>query len=225
VIITPVRSLVSIQEINQTLFGPLARSSMAGLFFSYYNIRMQSIDFKTVSLFPTLVGSCVNVTLADKVLPFAEEVLNDLQYVSNTWDYKNTYDRVVPDTIIYKELESFIWDVSRSFLDQLKIKDKIRGSNIFFSSMKPGDFHQTHSHPNSILSGVFYLNVPDNSSSLRFYDPRPYKEFIAYTSDTPYVNYDIKPQKGLFLIWQSWLPHEVLVNSSYGRTTAVFNLR
>jgi uncharacterized protein (TIGR02466 family) len=197
---------------------------MAGLFFSYYNIRMQSIDFNTVSLFPTLIGNCFNVPLADKVLPFAEEILSDPRYASNTWDYNNTYDRVAPDTIIYKELESFIWDVSRSFLDQLKIKDKIRGSNIFFSSMKPGDSHQTHTHPNAILSGVFYLNVPNNSSYLRFHDPRPYKDIFQYKTDHPYISYDIKPQKGLFLIWQSWFPHEVLKNSSYDRTTAVFNL-
>ena len=81
---------------------------MAGLFFSYYNIEMRTLDFNTISLFPTIVGSCVNIPLAKKVLPFAKEILNQPQNLSEDFGYKNTFQTNIPKTLIYNELESFI---------------------------------------------------------------------------------------------------------------------
>ena len=201
---------------------------MAGLFFSYYNIEMQTLDFNTISLFPTIIGSCVNIPLAEKVLPFAKEILSNPQNLTNTWNYKNTYNNQnIPRTLVYKELESFIFDVSNTFSNNILHSNK-RFSDIqlFFSEMNYGDRHIQHTHPNSILSGVFYLEVPESSSCLRIHDPRPYSQYISYQTNHPSMDpfYDIKPQKGLFLIWQSWVPHEVLKNLSEGRTTAVFNI-
>jgi uncharacterized protein (TIGR02466 family) len=198
---------------------------MAGLFFRYYNINMQTLDFNTVSLFPTIIGGCVNVPLAKKVLPFAKEVLGNQQNLTNYWNYKNTYSNFnIPRTSVYKELESFILDVSRSFTNSHGFFSKTNDIELFFSDMGIGDYHSTHAHPLSSFSGVFYLNVPENSSSIRFHDPRPYKDFTSYSLSQNYLTHDINPQVGLFLIWQSWIPHEVLKNYSDGRITAVFNI-
>ena len=189
---------------------------------------MQTLEFNTISLFPTILGSCVNIPLAEKVLPFAKDVLSNQQNLTNYWNYKNTYNnKNIPRTIVYQELESFIFDVSNTFRNNvLHSKIKLNHIQLFFSEMNYGDRHFQHTHPTCILSGVFYLDVPENSASLRLYDPRPYSNFITYHSNHPSMDpyYDIKPQKGLFLIWQSWIPHEVLKNLSEGRITAVFNI-
>ena len=189
---------------------------------------MQTLEFNTLSLFPTVIGSCVNVPLSKKVLPFAKEVLSNQQNLTNFWNYKNTFsNKNISRTLEYKELESFIFDVSNSFRNNILQSEKsFNEIQLFFSEMNYGDQHVQHSHANSILSGVFYLDVPENSASLRFHDSRPYKNFISYQSNHPAINpvYDIKPQTGLFLIWQSWIPHEVLKNLSEGRITAVFNI-
>ena len=34
------------------------------------------------------------------------------------------------------------------------------------------DLHPLHEHPNTVLSGLIYLQVPEGSSDLRFHDPR-----------------------------------------------------
>jgi uncharacterized protein (TIGR02466 family) len=200
---------------------------MAGLFFSCYNIKMQTLEFNTISLFPTIVGSCVNVPLSEKVLPFAKEVLCNPQNLTNAWGYKNTYNNEnIPRTLVYKELESFILDVSEGFTNSINSNINPKTVNLFFSEMNKGDHHPTHSHPNSIYSGVFYLNVSEKNANLRFHDPRPYINFISYNSKQPNGSsyYDIKPQTGLFLIWQSWVTHEVLKNHTDGRTSVVFNI-
>jgi uncharacterized protein (TIGR02466 family) len=188
---------------------------------------MKTLDFNTTPLFPTVIGSCVNLALAEKVMPFATEILNDPQNLTNTWGYKNTYSyKNIPRTIIYRELESFILDVSKGFTDSLNSNINPKNVELFFSEMNKGDQHPYHTHPNSIYSGVFYLNVSEKSAKLRLHDPRPYINFISYNSKPPSGSfyYDIKPQKGLFLIWQSWVPHEVLKNFTDGRSSVVFNI-
>ena len=192
---------------------------------------MKTINFNTTSLFPTIIGSCVNVPLSQKVLPFAKEILNNPQNLTDAWwGYKNTYSNEnIPRTIVYKELESFILDVSKSFRNTINSEIEPKNVQLFFSEMNYGDFHSYHAHPDSIFSGVFYLNVPENSAFLRLHDARPFNHFISYRPNQPNTDnsdffYDIKPQTGLFLIWQSWVPHEVLKNLSNGRITVVFNI-
>lgn len=78
--------------------------------------------------------------------------------------------------------------------------------------------NSVHNHPNSILSGVYYLKVPENSGGLFFSDPRPAAqmlippigEFNLWTS--PKVVY--KPTVGTMLLFPSWLLHGVEMNMS-----------
>jgi uncharacterized protein (TIGR02466 family) len=100
---------------------------------------------------------------------------------------------------------------------------------VFFSEMFENDYHIPHIHPNSKLSGVMYLKVPEKSSSLYFYDPRPHRKFVPREVKHPNKhNWEwavIPPVVGNMLIWESWIEHEVRRNeSSEGRLTAVFNV-
>lgn len=57
-----------------------------------------------------------------------------------------------------------------------------------------------HNHPDSILSGIIFLQVDKNSSKLYFRNP-----------NSKYFNIDddvsITPERGLMLMWPSWLLH------------------
>ncbi|PSB41710.1 TIGR02466 family protein [Chamaesiphon polymorphus] len=89
--------------------------------------------------------------------------------------------------------------------------------------------NSVHNHPNSILSGVYYLKVPENSGGLFFSDPRPASqmlippigEFNLWTS--PKVVY--KPMVGTMLLFPSWLLHGVEMNMSEEvRISVSFNI-
>ncbi len=75
-----------------------------------------------------------------------------------------------------------------------------------------------HNHPNSILSGVYYLKAPENCGGIFFADPRPaaqmlippVEEFNLWTF--PKISY--KPQEGTMLLFPSWLFHGVELNMS-----------
>jgi uncharacterized protein (TIGR02466 family) len=188
--------------------------------------------------FPTAIESSLELELAEKLLPVAKKYLSDESFLTNAWNYKNTFNpggklAKMPDTSFFVE---FIKKKSHSFLyscgyDTSNLDFRVE---LFFSEMFNGDFHQLHTHPNCLLSGILYLQVPENSAPLVMYDPKPHRKFAMYsklqnTSITnPEVSWDkifFKPEVGKFLMWESWLEHEVLINKSVeGRITAVFNV-
>jgi uncharacterized protein (TIGR02466 family) len=78
--------------------------------------------------------------------------------------------------------------------------------------------NSVHNHPNSILSGVYYLQAPENSGSIYFSDPRPASRMLVPPVaefniwNFPKVSY--KPYVGTMLMFPSWLMHGVEMNMS-----------
>jgi uncharacterized protein (TIGR02466 family) len=90
-------------------------------------------------------------------------------------------------------------------------------------------FNSLHHHPNSILSGVYYVRVPKNSGNLYFYDPRSGGQILMppYRQMTPWTIGKIiyTPIEGMFAIFPSWLWHGVEPNcSEENRISLSFNI-
>ena len=84
-----------------------------------------------------------------------------------------------------------------------------------FSSM------EQHVHPHGVmLSGFYFLEIPDEGCLAQFHDPRPGKVQASLpeknmASVTEASNgFFIKPEPGLFVISNSWLPHSFTRNGS-----------
>ena len=76
-----------------------------------------------------------------------------------------------------------------------------------------GDYNTMHNHRGSVLSGVFYVDVPDeNMGSINFFRQDDIQYFLP-----PLENYNnftgekatYKPESGRVLIFPSWLKHSV----------------
>jgi uncharacterized protein (TIGR02466 family) len=87
-----------------------------------------------------------------------------------------------------------------------------------------------HCHPNSFLSGVYYVNTTEETGNIFFQDPRPganmsacpVTEFMPWT--VRQVSY--QPAPGGMLIFPSWLYHGVAPNlSETPRISLSFNFR
>jgi uncharacterized protein (TIGR02466 family) len=183
--------------------------------------------------FPTPIAKTSNTKLAEEMLPVCRKILDDPKYVTNQWDYKNTYTNgegieVLPQIEKFKQ---YILSVGREFLtsigyDPVAIQGRV--PQIFTSQMNEKDSHGRHSHAGAILSGVFYLNVPHGSSPIMFYDPRPHRDTICLPikADSEFNRSCITfhPMVGDLVIWESWLHHEVIPNNCKDRVTLVFNL-
>jgi uncharacterized protein (TIGR02466 family) len=186
--------------------------------------------------FPTAVFSEMNIPLAEAMLPVARKYLDDKEYIGNRWDYKNTFDKSwklveQPDIKPYTD---YVTEKSKQFLDEIGYNPNVYEwhKTVFVSEIFKNDNHEKHSHPDSTISGLLYLQVPENSAPLIFMDPRPHRNFISMpkTPRNTVTNREkivIIPRKGLFLAWESWLPHAIPKsnNEGEGRITMVFNLK
>lgn len=103
--------------------------------------------------------------------------------------------------------------------------------SLWINVLEPGGFHSAHIHPHSVVSGTFYVDVPDGASSIRFEDPRlaqmmaaPPRKTSAARTQQSFVSEAPKP--GSLLLWESWLRHEVMVNNARRpRISVSFNYR
>ena len=113
----------------------------------------------------------------------------------------------------------------------LDLLHRPRIDSLWANLLKGGGHHSGHIHPNSVISGTLYVEVPGNSGAIRFEDPRlplmmaaPPRKPDAPEDLQSFVT--IQPRPGLLLLWESWLRHEVLPGFGRGERLSIsFNLR
>ena len=81
---------------------------------------------------------------------------------------------------------------------------------------KPGQSHQMHCHPNSIVSGAFYIET-DINQKLNFYDPNAkMKHVLKLDPKTPTFwnssSWDCVVENAQLLLFPSWIDHGVEPN-------------
>ncbi|HYE50898.1 MAG TPA: TIGR02466 family protein [Azospirillaceae bacterium] len=89
--------------------------------------------------------------------------------------------------------------------------------SLWINVLDPGGFHGAHIHPNSVVSGTYYVAVPRGASAIRFEDPRlalmmaaPPRRQKAARDAQGFVS--LAPSPGTLLLWESWLRHDVPLN-------------
>jgi uncharacterized protein (TIGR02466 family) len=103
---------------------------------------------------------------------------------------------------------------------------KPRLDSLWANLLKSSGHHSGHVHPNSIISGTFYVEVPNGSGAIRFEDPRlplmmsaPPRQKDAPEELQSFVS--VEPRPGLLLMWESWLRHEVLAGTGRGERLSI----
>ncbi len=107
-----------------------------------------------------------------------------------------------------------------------ELKRKPRLDSLWVNLLKGGGQHSGHIHPHAMISGTFYVEVPNGSGAIRFEDPRlplmmaaPTRRSDAPEELRPFVT--VEPRAGLLLMWESWLRHEVLPGRGRGERLSI----
>ena len=133
----------------------------------------------------------------------------------------------------FGELEKRLVKAANTFAHDLGFEmgdHELSMDSYWVNLLDPGAGHSGHIHPNSILSGTFYLDLPDGAGAIRYEDPR-----LPFMMNSPPLKTDIEPERKRFiyvqptlghaLFWESWLRHEVMVNmADEPRMSISFNL-
>ena len=183
-----------------------------------------------------------------KVFPhiiFREKVPNSFLYIEKLLDSQKTifpqdgnWERS-ENTYILNEKR--FEDFSKYILNQALIfaqkhiglsYAEYKFSQSWITIKHPGQSHSPHTHPNSLISGVFYYgNISKNTPGISF--QRPFSSSSGYVLDVEYnsnmnpskefITYNIFPG-GLYL-FPSYLPHAVLNNdTTHPRKCLAFNI-
>lgn len=163
-------------------------------------------------LFPQLViASCIDRDLSTEELNFVDQCSNDVR--------RNTYNLQSNNTSVLSapEMASI-----REFIDhnlKLYVKNIIMPAdpiNLYITQSwlnytPPNGAHHKHFHANSIVSGVFYINVLDGEDKIKFHkEPVPQMKISTY-APTLYNSEmcDITVESGTLLLFNSLLNHSV----------------
>ena len=72
-------------------------------------------------------------------------------------------------------------------------------------------YAHAHSHTNCLLSGVFYVSMPEGAGNIVFERPDPQEYYFKGYDTTPYSykNYWFKPEENMAVFFPSYIRHRV----------------
>lgn len=197
---------------------------------------------------PILVGNSDNLEIRKKICELALKFRNsatDAGLVSEGWNYgkksssQEDFQRYgvtsfqsgsLLDNPEWKDIMSFIYDFAKTMVGSVNSAASIPALiNSWVTIYPPGTYVPEHIHSNSMLSGIFYANVPENAGNLIFKDPSAVAKtmYIRHYLDFPTVPtvYTHVVEAGQMVIFPSWLPHMTEVNRSQDdRIMVSFNI-
>lgn len=91
---------------------------------------------------------------------------------------------------------------------------KLKMTDCWANIMPKGCAHSFHLHPQSVVSGTYYVKTPPGCSGLKFEDPRlsqlmaaPLRSSTAPREQQPFIT--VPAEAGHIILFESWLRHEV----------------
>ena len=198
---------------------------------------------KIQSFFPTLVYRADNATTTRLNMQLEQDALmlaHD-DRVGQKWCEKHGYNgytsfaslndlsqRLTSFTALEKILDKHAAKFAKALRWDLR-GGKPLCDSLWVNVLPEGGAHSGHIHTNSVISGTYYISVPQGAGPIVFEDPRHAMMMAApqKKSNAPRELRSHVPETPLacsILMWESWLRHEVPVNRAEGlRISVSFN--
>jgi uncharacterized protein (TIGR02466 family) len=120
----------------------------------------------------------------------------------------------------YQPLVNILYEAQKEVFKKESLDgDPVLG-NMWANINPKGGANASHTHPNCLFSGVYYVKTPENCGLLKFEDPRPgttlYRPMKKNTQEEKEYWREIfyKPVAGRLIMFPAWLLHSVLPNES-----------
>ncbi len=146
---------------------------------------------------------------------------SEKNYVSGYTSY-GSVDKLHMVMPSFKKLEQTLEIHLKNYLNALEFEISAKDlylSQCWVNVMPEGAQHTAHIHPLSVISGTVYLQLPKGSSPIKFEDPRlgffmnaPMPKLKAKLINQRFIT--LKPDEGDVVMFESWLRHEVPLNTT-----------
>jgi len=191
---------------------------------------------EVLDLFPTPVYTTMIPVGLSSVIPFLDS--QDMNTKSDELNYgRRSKDSYILNKPECSALSGFILECVQDFSDNtlLYAYKSYKFSQSWVSQKDPGQHHMMHSHPNSLISGVFYYGASEElTPSIKFHKTvggvgqstiAPHIKPDKRSSKFAWTEFSINFQPGLLVLFPSWLHHSVPQNKSNSvRCSLAFNV-
>ena len=188
-------------------------------------------EIKCELVFPTTIYSCkINDIYRDTLIEYTRYKQAYSSGVQKTnmnggWQSVDNFLDTKICELLKKDLEEVIGKIKNS----LNIVEELRIFNSWVNVNAKGSYNVRHIHPRSFLSGVYYLQTPENCGNIVFHSPLIAKEMIDPNyNELNLVNSNVliyPAVAGSVYLFPSWLEHSVQTNnSSDDRISVSFNV-
>jgi len=189
-----------------------------------------------LELFPTPVHTSMLPDNLSGVIPFL-----DAQAMSTGSDVANYGERSANSYILNepecKELSDFIIKKATHYADTILLYDYdgYQMSQSWVSLKHPGQHHTMHTHPNSLISGVFYYGPPAPETPAIKFHKMTGGFNVSYiqakvkadkrSSKFAWLEFGVEYVPGLLVLFPSYLFHSVPINKTdMTRRSLAFNI-
>ena len=105
---------------------------------------------------------------------------------------------------------------------------QLRLSNLWFNVNRPGNYNILHNHMDSVISGVYYIDVPEEGmGNIEFHrddDAAYYLPHLENVNNVTMYNKTYTAKTGRLILFPSWVKHAVTSNlSQKNRISMSFN--
>ena len=188
------------------------------------------MSLEAEQIFPTPVWIKELNQDSSDIMPFVESLTATAESVTHS-NYGGFQSHAFCASELPEVFNNFRLEVDK-LVTQIHIETglpELTLDNLWVNVNPPGTYNMIHNHPGAIISGVYYIDVPeDNMGNIRFYrdDDAGYyipDESVGNTTFTG-LSVEYKAQTGILLLFPSWLKHSVQGNmGTQNRVSMSFN--
>tara|TARA_B110000858_G_scaffold57058_1_gene66490 strand:+ start:7134 stop:7862 length:729 start_codon:yes stop_codon:yes gene_type:complete len=166
--------------------------------------------------FPIPVGSVqLDHALIKKIKDFIEK--NEMTFTKNVSGNGISTDFYILNRKELSDVKKALTDSVNEYFKKVinnGIDTKLHISNSWLTASQNGESHHVHTHPNSIISCVLYLNVDEEEDSILFSNPNSGNmfgnmRFSPYGSKWMQRAWKVQPNNNTLIMFPSTLEHEV----------------
>lgn len=123
----------------------------------------------------------------------------------------NSVDNAVLNQPIFEVLHQAVQHYCMQAFSEMGVGSRSFKIQSWVNIHNRGGFNFQHMHEGALLSGTFYLQVPQGSGVLVFKDPRPgvLNSFAKGSGANAYKDVQLRPSAGLLVLFPHWLEHFV----------------
>jgi len=144
------------------------------------------------------------------------------QNYRNGYTSYGSWDQMHKMSSTFEKLQKKIDVHVEAYLKKLEYEVSIKALQMdtcWVNVMQANTIHTSHIHPHAVISGTFYVDIPPQSSTIKFEDPRlgffmnaPLPKTNAKVQNQRF--FSIQPQAGEVVLFESWLKHEVPLHTA-----------